>query len=291
MSFKLPSFFSFFSRAPHKVEDEKKSSASKFVTVTSHKTEKNESKESGSKISQFFHRLFHSKEKAREGVETAFQKSKAPNPVSTHVQAKKINKTPLVDIDDVANRTGAPKYFAMPDEITTTPANPADSTTKPDQNYSNTSNRELHKSNGKDDRNVSNAREVRYAELDQLRSFIESPEGLFMLDITNMGSCIDNPLQHFRSSPGLDLQRTLAHAFQIYYEEGKLIHGDSFATPGWGHEATAESSENLQSLKANLEKIQAQRPDGHKLLEKTVGAIEGRIIRLNEERQKARNPS
>jgi hypothetical protein len=106
-----------------------------------------------------------------------------------------------------------------------------------------------------------------------------------------MGSCIDNPLQHFRSSPGLDLQKTLAHAFMIYYEEGKRVHEDSFATPGWGHGATAESSGNLQRLKADLEKIQAQRPDGPKLLEKAVGAIEGRIIRLNEERQKARNPS
>ena len=254
MSFKLPSIASFFSRASRKVEDEKKSSASQFVTVTSHKAEKTDSKESGSKISRFFHRLFHSKEKAREGVETAFQKSKAPNPVSTHVQATKISKTALVDIDDGANRTGAPKYFAMLDEITTVSTNPQ-------------------------------------TELNRRHKFIKSNEGRFMIDIANMGSCIDNPLQHFRSSPGLDLQKMLAHAFMIYYEEGKRVHENSFATPGWGHEATAESSENLQSLKANLEKIQAQRPDGHKLLEKAVGAIEGRIIRLNEEQQKAMNPS
>ena len=254
MSFKLPSIASFFSRAPHKVEDEKKSSASQFVTVSSHKTEKTDSKESGSKISRFFHRLFHSKEKAREGVETAFQKSNAQNPALSHVQ-NPLNKTGVdFDIDNIAFRTGAPKYLVILNEITT----------------------------------VSNNHEN---ELNRRHEFIESNEGRFMIDITNMGSCIDNPLQHFRSSPGLDLQKTLAHAFMIYYEEGKRIHEDSFATPGWGHEATAESSENLQSLKANLEKIQAQRPDGHKLLEKAVGALEGRIIRLNEERQKARNPS
>ena len=290
MSFKLPSIASFFSRASHKVEDEKKSSASQFVTVTSHKAEKTDSKESGSKISRFFHRLFHSKEKAREGVEAAFKTKNAPHPVSLHVQSQS-NECASLSMDVISFNTAAQKYLEKLDEITTVSTNPADSTTKLGQNYSNTSNRELHKSNGKDDRNVSNAREVRYAELDQRRSFIESNEGLFMLDIANMGSCIDNPLQHFRSSPGLDLQKMLAHAFMIYYEEGKRVHEDSFATPGWGHEATAESSENLQSLKANLEKIQAQRPDGHKLLEKAVGALEGRIIRLNEERQKARNPS
>jgi hypothetical protein len=44
-------------------------------------------------------------------------------------------------------------------------------------------------------------------------------------------------------------------------------------------------------LRANLEKISTWRNDEKKLLEKAVGAIEGRIIRLNEERQKARNPS
>jgi len=254
MSFKFPSIASFFSRVSHKVEDNKKSSASPLVKVTPHKTEKTDSKDSSSKISRFFHRLFHSKEKARVRVDTAFQKSKAPNPVSTHVQAIKINKTALVDIDDVANRTDAPKYFAMLDEITTVSTNPE-------------------------------------TELNRRREFIESNEGRFMIDIANMGSCIDNPLQHFRSSPGLDLQKTLAHAFMIYYEEGKRVHEESFAMPGWGHDPTTQSSGNLESLKANLEKISARRNDEQKLLEKAVDAIEGRIIRLHEERQKARNTS
>ena len=254
MSFKLPSFSSFFSRVSHKVEDEKKSSASKFFTVTSHKTEKSEPKESGFKISQFFHRLFHSKEKARVGVEAAFQKSNASNSVGTHVQATQKNKTALVHIQDISQRTGAPKYFVMLNEHADVPANAE-------------------------------------TELNRRHEFIESNEGRFMIDIANMGSCIDKPEQYFRSVHGLDLQKILTAAFQIYYEEGKRVHEDSFATPGWGHDPTTQSSENLESLKANLEKISTWRNDEKKLLEKAVDAIDGRIIRLNEERQKARNPS
>jgi hypothetical protein len=287
MSFKFPSIASFFSRVSHKVEDEKKSSASQFVKITSHKTD---SKESSSKISRFFHRLFQSKEKAREGVEAVVKTKNVRHPVSLPVQSQS-NECASLSVDVISFNTAAQKYLEKLNEITTAPANPADSKTKLDQNYSNTSDRELHKSNRKDDRNVSNEHEARYAELDQNRSFIESNEGLFMIDIANMGSIIDKPEQYFRCVHGLDLQKTLTAAFQIYYEEGKRVHEDSFATPGWGHEATAESSEDLQSLKANLEKIQAQRPDGHKLLEKAVGAVEGRIISLNEERQKTSNPS
>lgn len=254
MSFKFARIASFFSRVSHKVEDEKKSSASKFVTVTSHKTEKSESKESGSKISQFFHRLFHSKEKARVGVEAAFQKSNASDPVSTHVQATQKNKTALVDIQDISQRTGAPKYFVMLNEHTDVPANAE-------------------------------------TELNRRHELIESNEGRFMMDIANMSLCIGRPEKHFRSVQGLDLQKILTAAFQIYYEEGKRVHEDSFATPGWGHDPTTQSSENLESLKANLEKISTWGNDEKKLLEKAVDAIDGRIIRLNEERQKARNPS
>ncbi len=254
MSFKLSSVAKFFSRVSHKVEDDKKTSTSQFVTVTSHKTEKADSKDSGSKISRFFHRLFHSKEKARGGVEAAFQKSNSPNPVLSHVQ-KPSSKTGVdFDIDNIALKAGTPKYFVMLEEITTVSATPE-------------------------------------AELNRRHEFIESNEGRFMLDITNMGSCIDNSLQYFRTVPGIDLQKTLTGAFQIYYEEGKLVHEDSFATPGWGHEATAKSPEDLESLKANLKKINARRNDEQELLQRAVDAIEVRINRLNEERGKASNPS
>jgi hypothetical protein len=243
MSFKLPSIASFFSRAPHKNEDEKKSSASQFVTVSSHKTEKSDSKESGSKISRFFHRLFHSKEKAREGIETAFQKSKAPNPVSTHVQAIKINKTALVDIDDVANRTGAPKYFAMLDEITTVSANPE-------------------------------------TELNRRHEFIDSNEGRFMIDITNMGSCVESPRKHFRAKTGLDLQKTLTDAFQIYYEEGMFVNKNSIATPFWESKTTAQSLDDLKSLSATLQQITPLSDADRALLQKANRSIVGRIYRV-----------
>jgi hypothetical protein len=254
MSFKLSSVAKFFSRVSHKLEDDKKTSTSQFVTVTPYKTEKADSKNSGSKISQFFQRLFHSKEKARGGVDAAFQKSNAQNPVLSHVQ-KPSSKTGVdFDIDNIALKVGTPKHFVMLKEITTVSDNPE-------------------------------------TELNRRHEFIESNEGRFMLDITNMGSCIDNSLQYFRTVPGIDLQKTLTAAFQIYYEEGKLVHEDSFATPGWGHEATAKSPEDLESLKANLEKINARRNDGQELLQKAVGAIEMRISRLNEDRAKGRNPS
>lgn len=242
MRLKLPIFANFF-RASHKVEDDKKSGASKFVTLTTHKTEKTDSKESGSKISRFFHRLFHSKEKAREGVETAFQKSKAPNPVSVHVQATKINKTALVDVDDVAGRTGAPKYFVMLDEITTVSANPE-------------------------------------TELDRRHEFIDSSEGRFMIDITNMGSCFDNPPMHFRAKPGLDLQKTLTDAFQIYYEEGMLVHKNSIATPFWESQTTAQSLEDLKSLSATLQQITPRSDADQALLQKANRSIVGRIYRI-----------
>ena len=254
MSLKSPSIASFFSRVSHKVKDDKKSSAPQFVKVTSHKTEKTDSKDSSSKISRFFYRLFHSKKEARVGVETAFQKSNTSNPVDTHVQAIKKNKTALVDIQDISQRTAAPKYFAMLNEHTNVPANAE-------------------------------------TELNRRHEFIASNEGRFMIDITNMGSCIDKPEQYFRSVHGVDLQKTLTAAFQIYYEEGKRVHEDSFATPGWGYEAAAQSPKDLESLKANLKTISARQNDEQELLQKAVGAIEGRIIRLNEERQKARNPS
>jgi hypothetical protein len=284
MSFKLSSFAKFFSRVSHKVEDDKKTSTSQFVTVTLHKTEKADSKNSGSKILQFFDRLFHSKKKAKENVDTTFHKRKAHNTVNTHIKEKKVNENALVDINGIATRTGAPRYFVMLEEPKKIPANHDE--TKLDQRQSDTSNSDLRKSSGKDDGTVSNAPKAGYAELDQRRNFIDSNEGRFIIDIANMGSCIDKPQQHFRSLPGLDLQKTLAHAFQIYYEEGKRIHEDSFATPGWGHEATAQSPEDLDRLKADLNKINAPQPFGKEVLQKAAGAIEGRISRLNEERQK-----
>ncbi|CAM8637198.1 hypothetical protein MCEGEM3_02198 [Oxalobacteraceae bacterium] len=290
MSFKLPSIASFFSRASHKVEDDKKSSSSQFVTVTPHKIEKTDSKESDSKISRFFHRLFHSKEKAREGVEAALKTSNAPYPVSLHVESES-NKYASPSMYVISFNTAAQNYLKKLDEISIVSANPADFKTKIDQRLSDTSISDLHKSNIKDDETMSNSPEDFYAELDQRREFIDSNPGRFMLDITNMGSCIDKPQQHFLSSPGLDLQKTLAHAFQIYYEEGQPIDEDSFATPSWGHEATTKSPEDLESLKANLKKINTRGTDARALLQKAVGAIEVRISRLNEERQKGRNPS
>jgi hypothetical protein len=243
MPFKLPSIGSFFSRVSHKVEDDNKSSASKFVTVTTHKNEKPDSKESGSRISRFFHRLFHSKEKARESVETTFQKSKAPNPVTIHVQGTKINKTALVDIDNIANRTGAPKYFVMLDEITTVSANPE-------------------------------------TELNRRHEFIDSSEGQFMIDITNMGSCFHNTPMHFRAKAGLDLQKILTDAFQIYYEEGMLVHKNSFATFFWESQTTAQSLEDLKSLSATLQQITPQSDADRALLQKANRSVVGRIYRI-----------
>ena len=249
MSFKFSSIARVFSSMSHKVEGDKKSSSSQFITVTSHKTEKIGSKDSGSKISRFFHRLFHSKEKAQTGVETAFQKNNSSNPVGTHVRAAQKNKTALVDINDITQRTAAPKYFVMLDEHTAVPADPE-------------------------------------TELNRRHEFIESNEGRFMINITNMGSCIDNPPKYFRALPGLDLQKAVTDAFQIYYEEGKRIHEDSVATPGWGYAPTAQSLTDLENLKATLEKISPKRETEQTLIQKAKGAIEGRIDRITEEQQK-----
>jgi len=242
MSFKFSSIARVFSSMSHKVEGNKKNSSSQFVTVTSHKTEKIDSKDSGSKISRFFHRLFHSKEKAQTGVETAFQKKNSSNPVGTH-------KTALVNINEITQRTAAPKYFVMLGEHTAVPSDPE-------------------------------------TELNRRHEFIESNEGRFMIDIMNMGSCIDNPPEYFRALPGLDLQKAVTDAFQIYYEEGKRIHEDSVATPGWGYAPTAQSLTDLENLKATLEKISPKRETEQTLIQKAKGAIEGRIDRITEEQQK-----
>ncbi len=289
MSFKFSSFSSFFPRVSHKVEHDKKNSASQFVTLTSKNTKKTDLTDSSSKIARFFHRLLHSKEKAREGVEAAIQKKDAPHPVSLDVQSQS-NERASLSAYVISFNTAAQTYLEKLDEITIVPADPADSKTTLDQRHSDTSNPELNKTNGKDGRNVSDTSEARYVELDQRRSFIESNEGRFMIDITNMGSYVDNPQVYCRPSPQLDLPKTLAHAFQIYYEEGKLVHEDSFATPGWGYDATAQSPKDLESLKANLKKISPWQNDGQELLQKAVGAIEGRIKRLSEEGETGRNP-
>lgn len=245
MSFKLPSIASFFSRLSHKDEDDKKNSESQFVTVTSHKTEKTDSKDSGSKILRFFQRLFHSKEKARVGVDSAFQKNNGPNPCSLHVQ-KQTKKSGLFDIDHIASITGAPKYFVMLDQTTSVASNPAGA------------------------HNV----------LDQRHQFIDSSEGRFMIDIANMGSRVDKPHNHFRAPPGLDLQKTLTEAFQIYYEEGKRDHVDSFATTHWECPKTAQSSEDLNSLRSKLKQIAVKSIDDQALLKKADRAIECRIHRI-----------
>ena len=231
----------------HKVEGDKKSSSSQLVTVILDKNEKIDSKDSGSKISRFFRRLFHSKEKAQTGVETALNNSS--NPVGTHVKATQKNKTPTLQIEEIVKQTPAPINFVMLDEDPAAPADPE-------------------------------------ADLNRRHEFIESDEGRFMIDITNMGSCTDNPQQYFRASPGLDLQKAVTDAFQIYYEEGKRIHEDSVATPGWGYAPTAQSLTDLENLKATLEKISPKRETEQTLIQKAKGAIEGRIDRITEEQQK-----
>jgi hypothetical protein len=270
MSLKLSSVARFFSREPSNIR----------------KDEKSDSRNSSSKIARFFHKLFHSKKNARQGVDAAFQRKNNSDHVRTHVKKDQSNKSTLVDINHMSTITGDPKYFVMLDEITTAPPKPAGSKTELNQRPSDASNPNLNKSNLKDDRTVSISPEARYAELDQRRNFIDSNEGRFMLDIVSMGTCIEKPQQHFRALPGLDLQKTLANAFQIYYEEGKLIHEESFATPGWGYEPTAQSTTDLKNLKANLGTISAQRENEQALIQKAIGAIEGRIDRITKSGEK-----
>lgn len=240
MSFKFSSVANFFSRPSRSVQSDEKNSASQFNTLHSRKTRKTDSKFSSSKIVSFLDRLFHSKKKAQQSVDTAIKSNTIKNPGSLNVK-KSSNVCADLSIDDIIANT--PGHIKTPGTLSSAP-------------------------------------EASYAELDQRRDFIDSNEGRFMLDIVSMGTCIEKPQQHFRALPGLDLQKTLANAFQIYYEEGKLIHEESFATPGWGFEPTAQSTTDLKNLKANLGTISAQRENEQALIQKAIGAIEVRVDRI-----------
>lgn len=260
MSFKLSSLTNFFSRSLHSVQNDKKDSGAQLDTVNSRKTRKTDSKFSSSKIARFFDSLFHSKKKARENVDTAIKSVTSQNSGILDVKESSNECADLSIYDLIANTPGHIKIPA-------------------------TSSSDITESSHEENSTRFIGPETFYAELDQRRNFIDSDEGVFMITITDMGSCVNNPKTYFRNFPGLDLQKTLADAFQIYYEEGKLTHEDSFATPGWEYEPTAQSLTDLESLKANLEKISAKRENEQKLIQKAIGAIEGRIDRI-EGRQK-----
>ena len=259
MSFKLSSVAKFFSRASHNVKNDNKNSTPQFIPLTTRKTEKADSKNSGSKISRFFHRLFHSKEKARENVNAEIQSNAIQNPRSLNVKTSS-NEFAKLSIDDIIANT--PGHIKIPIK----------------------SSSDITESSSKENSTGHIGPETLFAELDKRRNFIDSDDG-FMKAVADMGSCVSSPQKHFRTFHTLDLQKTLADAFQIYYEEGKLIHEDSFATPGWGYEPTTKSPENLESLKADLKKISAYSSHGQELLQKAMDAIGSQIDRITEERQ------
>lgn len=256
-------FARLFARPQHNVENDEKHSKPQVAKLISTKAEKTGSKDSTSKIARFFQKLFQSKEKAQECVHRQVFPAKSSWLGIFHVKKRPPNVVDESTLQEIAANSAAP----------------------PQLGSDKTSNQEMGGENTRDDGAPAAAPRDRYAQLDHSRSFVESEEGRFMFDIVNMGTCLVNLKSNFRIPPELALEKTLTAAFQIYFDEGKLIHPKSVATPNWGSPATFHSLEDLGKLTADLGKISAYSEADKALLDKAIQAIQGRSDRIRREQQ------
>lgn len=122
--------------------------------------------------------------------------------------------------------------------------------------------------------------EEKYARLDRNRAFVESSAFRFDLDIAEIGTLLRQPVGQFRAPFGLNAIASLSDAFQIYYEEGKKTHENSFSYPDWNFRQISQSPETLKNLLSDLEKIQGTNDQTQKLIEKAKASLQERIDSL-----------
>ena len=137
-----------------------------------------------------------------------------------------------------------------------------------------------HKETDSETDEKTSATPYRYEDLAKHRAVLELPAVQFDLDIANIGTLLRQPQGQFRAAFGLDATQVLSDAFQIYYEEGKKTHKDSFAFADWIPRKIIQTPDKLGELLSNLDRIAGTSEATQQLIEKAKVAVRDRMESL-----------